>query len=107
MLIYFEALKQNFLPYFKPLANYEFTFFNPLFWIFLLLLFLVLLLIWETKKSFQFCLLLAFILLCTTEIESRFVSVFSASGQLFDVSVLRLISLLVVLFMFLFYAFLL
>jgi len=105
--MYSEALKQNLLPYLKPLANYEFTFFNPLLWIFLLLLFLVLLLIWETKKAFHFCLLLAFILLCTTEIESRFVSVFSAPGQLFDASVLRLISLLVVLLMFLFYAFLL
>jgi hypothetical protein len=107
MFIYYvEALKQSFLFYLKPLGNFEFTFFNPLFWIFLLLLFTILLQRWEVKKAFYFCLLVVFILLCSTAIESRLITFFSTPGQSLDTSLLRMISAFLVICVFLLYMFL-
>lgn len=105
MKLDFEAFRQRFLFYLKPLANFEFSFFNPIFWICLLLIFLILLQIWPVKKSFHFCLLLAFILLCTTKIESRFVASFP-TNQLFDATTIKLISSAAVMLLLLFYIFL-
>ena len=105
MKLDFEAFRQRFLFYLKPLENFEFSFFNPIFWLSLLLLLLILLQIWPAKKSFHFCLLLAFILLCTTEIESRFVASFP-TNQLFDAVTIKLISSFAVMLLFLLYVFL-
>lgn len=102
----FELFRQWFLFYLKPLENFEFYFFNPLFWIILFLLFLLLLRVWQAKKSFQFCLLLAFILLCTTEIESRSAALFSSSELLFDAAIIKLVSIFVIIMLLMFYIFL-
>lgn len=107
MYIGFEALRKIFMFYLNPLKNLEFTFLNPLFWAFLFLLFIMLCRIWEAKKSIHFCLLLAFILLCTTEIESRVVALFSAPDQSIDTTLIKFISIFLVTLLFIFYVFLL
>ena len=101
----FEAAQEMFWSCFEPLQNFEFSFYNPLLWIILVALFLVLTKIWNSKKSFYFCLMLTFILLATTEIESRAAELFSIPGQSLETSLIKFISLALITIIFLSYAF--
>ena len=102
----FEEISKVLLDGLGPLQNYEFHFYNPIFWIFLFCLLILLLKIWDPKKAIQYCLLLAFVLLCTTEIQSRCIALFSSPGNLFDTAVIKLISITVVMLLSMFYFFL-
>jgi len=105
MRLDFWVFWKRFLFYLKPLENFEFSFSNPLFWILWLLLLLILLRKWETKKAVYFCSLVAFILLCTTYMQSRFVTLFPGPNPFFDTNIIKLISAIVVVLLFLFYVF--
>lgn len=105
--IYLKALAEGFLFYLKPIMNLNFSFWNPLFWVFILLLFLPLLQSWHLKKSFQFSLLLAFIFLGTTKIELFFSKLFSGPGQTFDTGIIKLVSACILVIVVLFYSFIL
>ncbi len=82
--------------YAKPLLKYRFHFYNPLFWVLILLLMLVLLQKWAFKKSFYFCSLLSIILLLTTRIEWYLLHMPVGSGSVIDATVVKLLSLVVV-----------
>lgn len=92
---YFNALKMSIAPYFKELKNYHFSLFNPLFWVFLLILFLILSGRWGRRKSTSFCFLVGAVLLVTTAIANRMANILSKS-KIFDFDVLRMISLSVI-----------
>jgi hypothetical protein len=102
----FKLFWPNFLFYLDSLANYEFYLFNPLFWIALCLLLLILIRRWDTKKAFSFCVVIAIILLGTTQIESRYLALFHEPNQFFDSTVIKLISAFVTAMVLLLYIFL-
>lgn len=106
MNIRLETLKEILLFNLKSLENFEFTFFNPLFWAIIFILFFVLQKRWGIKNAFTFSAITAVILLLTTELEGAIVVTLSAAGEPFDSGIIRLISLTVISFLFLVYAFL-
>ncbi|MDP2923861.1 MAG: hypothetical protein Q8O30_09135 [Candidatus Omnitrophota bacterium] len=99
------ALKANFLPYLNSLGHFRFSFLNPLFWIFLLVLFLMLLRFWYARKSFSFCLIVAIILLATTGLEDFIAGILAKNGEGFDPVIIRVLSLIVISIISLYYFF--
>ncbi len=100
-----ERIMTAMLTYLAPLKNYEFTFFNPMFWLVLVCIFLLYLKFWQLKKSFSFSLFLAFMLLSTTEIQARVTSLLAPAGEPFDTTIIKFISLIIVSFFYLIYVF--
>jgi hypothetical protein len=100
-----EALKTVFMSGYRSLQNFEFNFFNPLFWAIIFLLFLILWKFWSGKRAFSFSFMTALILLSITEIEFRFSALFSKAGETFDSSIIRLLGLAAIALIFLFYTF--
>jgi len=94
--IVFETLKSTFAPYYKSLVNFHFYFYNPLFWVFLLILFLILLRRWQEGKAFSYCLLLAIILLGATRFESMTRQALANYGQTFDPLPARVLVLVII-----------
>ncbi len=105
MSIDIGALKAIFLPYLNSLGHFRFSFLNPLFWIFLLVLFLMLLRFWYARKSFSFCLIVAIILLVTTRLEDFMVSILAKNGEGFDPLIIRVLSIVAILIISLYYFF--
>lgn len=105
--IYFKVFKITFAPYYKALNNFHFHFYNPLFWVFLLILFLILLRYWQEGKAFSFCLILAIILLGTTKFESMTREALANYGQTFDPLAARVLALVIIGVISICYAFLL
>jgi hypothetical protein len=103
---YLKEFWQSFLVCFNSLASYEFSFLNPLFWIALLLLLLVLIRRWDIRKAFSFCVVLAVILLATTRIVSYYLSMFHEADQFVDATVIKLASVFVSLMTLIVYIFL-
>lgn len=98
------ALKESFIPYLDSLKGFHFSFLNPLFWLFLFILFLILRVFWYLEKSFYFCAMLAIILLATSKIENYMtIAIF---GEDLTTLLIRILALFVILMMFLYYAFL-
>lgn len=105
MSINIEALKAFFLSGLNSLGQFRFSFLNPLFWIFLLLLFLILLKFWYAKKSFSFCLIVAIILLATSRLEDFIAGILAKSKEGFDPIGIRALSILTILIISLYYFF--
>ena len=101
----FDTLRAGFLYHLDSLKNFQFTPLNPVFWLFLLLLFLILLRFWLVKKSFSFCLIVAIVLLATTKLEDFLVNKLAKSVEIFDPKIIRLFPIVVISFVFLYYAF--
>ena len=103
MDIHVYTLKMAVLPYLNDLKNFEFYYLNPLFWMFFLLLFLILLRSWKAKKALSFSLSLAAILLINTKIE-HFVSGLRRTTEGFDANIIvRMISGMVIVFICIYY----
>ncbi len=100
---YFDALKMGLKPYFESLKSFQFSYFNPLFWVFLFLLFLILLRVWEIKKSFSYCVILSLVLLATTELESYLIDIWSKSGEIFDPSPIRILAFFIIVIISIYY----
>ena len=103
MSIYFNTFKKNISPCLDSLRNLNFSYLNPLFWIFLLLLFLILLKFWKAKKSFSFCLILAIILLATTKLENVTANIVAKFQGEFDPIIIRALSGIIIVFVSLYY----
>ena len=69
MNLNFSLLKDTLSPHINSLKDFHFSFLNPVFWLLIIVLFLILLRFWQTKKAFSFSLLTAAILLASTQIE--------------------------------------
>ncbi len=100
----FKSLREAFLPYLNELTQFHFSLLNPLFWVFLLLLFLGLSGFWGYRKAFSFSLTIAIILLVTTVLENAVVSNL-AKSESFDAAILKVLSLFVILMVTLYYLF--
>ncbi|HEC68955.1 MAG TPA: hypothetical protein ENI31_01515 [Candidatus Omnitrophica bacterium] len=88
MLKILYRIKNFSYPYWQELRNFNFSIFNPLFWLGLFILFLILLRFWRIRKSFSFCLTLALILLGTTKLENILLSL-GVDRQGFGLPLLR------------------
>jgi len=64
-----EALITGISPYLTELKNFQFSVFNPLLWVFFLILVLFLSGRWGYKKAFSYCLVVVVILLANTLFE--------------------------------------
>ena len=100
------SLKTVFEEGWKSLQNFEFLFFNPVFWCIIFLMFIILHRLWVTKHAFSFSLMTALILLLMTEMEHRFSAAFLRAGEVFDPSLMRIVAFAFLGFMFLIYTFL-
>ncbi|NQV03896.1 MAG: hypothetical protein HQ532_00195 [Candidatus Omnitrophica bacterium] len=97
------ALKESFIPYLDSLKGFHFSFLNPLFWIFLFILLLILRVFWYLEKSFYFCAMLAIILLTASKVENCMtIGIF---GEDLTLLLVRIVALFLILMMFLYYAF--
>jgi len=105
MIFDFDAIRRIFLYHLYRLGNFHFTFTNPVFWLFLLLLFLTLLTFWRLKKALSFSLIVALILLGATKFENFLGNIFTGSGESFDPTMVRLLSITFIAFIFIYYAF--
>ncbi len=101
----FESIVSLVRPLWDDLAGYQFLVTNPLFWIMLVVFFLILLRFWDIKKSFSFCLVLALVLLATTKIEHMVESAITSSGGTFEPLAVRILSLVLVSLVVLYYVF--
>jgi len=70
-------MKLIFGPYWAQMQEWNFSLFNPLFWIMVLIIFLFLLRSWKLKKAFSFCVVTAIILLSESQFESYILSISS------------------------------
>ena len=97
-----DTLKTILLPQLEALKNFNFSFRNPLFWVFLFLLFLVLTRFWDVRKSFSFCLIVGILLLLSTEL-GWYIGVLFGNAP-FALFLVKLFSLFVIAIIFLYYA---
>jgi len=101
---YFHLLKNSLTPYFNELKNYRFSLSNPLFWLCGLVFLLILSRPWGIKKASFFCLIIFLVLLATTSLENFMAESFLKT-PLLDAAVLKLVSLLAIAFVSLYYIF--
>lgn len=99
-----SALRKVAQAHLDNLKNFQFSYNNPLFWVFLLLSSLVLLRFWRPRKSLSFCLILAIILLATTKIENITVALIEP-GEVFDPVIIRVVSIIIIIFISIYYVF--
>lgn len=98
-----EALKKYLLPHLEELKDFEFSYLNPLFWVSLFVIFLILSRFWgERRKAFSFSVISGLILLGMTKTEVYFSTLFGDSLVPFLV---RMISLFIASIVFLYYVF--
>jgi len=106
MNIDFEALKAVILSNLDSLYRFNFSIVNPLFWLGILILYLILRRFWEAKRALTFLFILAAILLLSTQLEARFDSFMISSGEHFEPGLVRLFSLVIIVILFLVFTFL-
>lgn len=98
------ALKVIFLARLRELQQFQFYFSNPVFWLCVLIVFLVLLRFWHVKKSFSFSVLAAAILLVTTQVEHLVVDFVRQHGETFDPIIIRVLSVFAIIILFVYYS---
>ena len=99
-----QALKEALIPYLDSLKSFNFSYLNPLFWVFIFVLFLILLRFWQAKKSFSFCLITSIILLASTKLEGFLANKLTTSIETFDPLLIRIISCFIIVIIGLYYA---
>ncbi len=101
-----EVLKQVYHSGAESLGRFEFIPINPLFWFIILFLFAFLYKFWSKKHAFSFSMMAALILMATTEIEFRYCAALVRTGEVFDPGIIRLVALVSIALIFMFYTFL-
>lgn len=91
-----NTLRPVFLPYINSLRDFHFSYRNPVFWLFLLIVCLILLRFWQPKKTISFCLTIAVILLAATKIERIMAQALARQGGVFDPFIIRIMLFIVV-----------
>ncbi len=99
------ALKEIFIPHIENIIGFQFTIGNPIFWILLLFLCLLLSRFWDIKKSISFSLVLGTVLLVSTKIEVSMMEGMSKAGENFDPVIVRLLAGIAVCLIVLYYVF--
>ena len=81
---------------FDQLKDFNFSVGNPVFWLLLIILFLILQRIWGNKKAVQFCLIVSVFLLVMTKFEKLISAEVAGHGQIFDPLALRMAAIFVI-----------
>jgi len=102
----FEAIKSSLSSGLETLQNFHFTVSNPVFWIVLFFLFILLLRFWEHRKAFSYVIVLALILLATTQTEKLIGSAVGKYGETFDPILIRAVAGALLVLITLYYLFL-
>ena len=97
------TLKTLLGPHLEELEQFNFSFTNPVFWMFGIVLFLVMTRFWHTKKSFSFSLVVCVLLLLTTMLEGVTETWIVSAGETFDALAIRIISFFIILMVFFYY----
>ena len=107
MSVEIESLKTTFLPYIKNIQDFHFHYNNPLIWVFFMTVFLILVWFrgWSHRKAFSFCLTMSLILLGMTWMEKSIRGVFVRPDESFDPFIIRVVSLVVISAVALYFAF--
>jgi hypothetical protein len=100
-----QTYEKMYFAYLESLRNFQFSIANPVFWVFLVILFLILLRFWLPKKSFSFCLIVAIVLLGETQAENYLTGLLAKSQETMDLTIIKVISLLIIFVTFIYYAF--
>lgn len=100
-----EAIIEAFKPYVRSLINLQFSVFNPLFWIFALLLLLILLKFWSDMKSLFFWSTVIIILLITSNMVNS-IEKYIPEDNIGIKSLIRIFSLVIISFVWIYYFFL-
>jgi hypothetical protein len=103
--LFFENFKSDFITNYNLLKDFHFTFDNPVFWIFIFLLFFVLLEIWDLRNAFSFTAIVTTVLLLTTKAENYLTVLFSRPGETFDAFLMRVMAIVFISFLFFLYIF--
>lgn len=106
MNIDFQAIKRFFTPYFQDLNSFEFSVLNPLFWVLMVLIFLLLLRIWEARKSLSFCVIVGAILLASTKLKDVIATQMYKHGATVDTALIKIVSVFIIGFVSIIYFFL-
>lgn len=101
----FQGLIKYFNTNLASLRNFQFSPFNLVFWVFLIVVFLLLLKFWVAKKSFSFCLAIAIVLLGTTKLERLVSTAIVSHGETFDPLVFRIAAIFFIAVVWLYYGF--
>ena len=88
----------------QSLKNFNFSFRNPVFWLLILMICLILLKFWQGKKALSFSLITASILLLTTQIESLLQSNITPVTGDMGPFVIRLLAMFLILVVFFYYS---
>ncbi|MFC1514417.1 hypothetical protein ACFL5X_00760 [Candidatus Omnitrophota bacterium] len=97
------SLKSMLEPHFEELKELNFTFANPVFWIFMILLFVLVTRFWNGKKGFSFTLMISAMLLLTTKMEAMTEAWLLSRGEGFDPLPVRTIAFFVMMMVFFYY----
>jgi hypothetical protein len=89
----------------ENLQHFKLSVFNPLFWISILVLFLILWRLWDIKKSFSFSWVIATILLVSSYAEGFIAGLIIKYGGTFDPFFFRIIPVVIICFILLYYIF--
>ena len=105
MKIDIKEIKTILGPYLESLQHFQFSVFNPLFWVSMLALFLILWRLWDIKKSFSFSWVVAIILLATSYAEGFIAGLIIKHGGTFEPFLFRIIPVFLIGFMLIYYIF--
>lgn len=102
----FQAIREAYFVDMERLKNFQFSIDNPLFWILIAILLLVLFRFWDFKKAFSFSLIVAVILLALPKLEAYVIERILAPDEMFEPLAVRIPCFLFISFIFIYYAFL-
>lgn len=91
--------------YVEKISQYQFTVNNPVFWLMLIVIALVLMRFWDLRKSFSFSIAIGAILLVTTKIEKAILEASSRANEFFDPVIIRILSVIAITLVILYYIF--
>ncbi|MBN2120170.1 MAG: hypothetical protein JW734_03825 [Candidatus Omnitrophica bacterium] len=99
-----NTLRKLFSQHLESLKDFQFSFRNHLFWIFVLVLFVILTRFWKAKKAFSFCFVTVALLLLTTKAEELLGAWLTNSGETFDPLLIRAVSAFLIFIIFFYYS---
>jgi len=91
--LFSDDFKTVFITNLNALKDFNFTISNPVFWLFVFVLFVILIKMWDIRKAFSFSALVVMILVFSTEIEKYLGGVFNQPGEFFDPLLIRFIAM--------------
>lgn len=102
--INWQTFGEKFFAYVNELAKFNFSVSNPVFWLFFCVLFLLLLKLWDIRKAFSFCVVVALILFVATKAQAHASRFFSQAGESFDGVLIKIATMVLIAIVILYYS---